>query len=423
MKMVNCPSCGKKTPISNYCAFCGEKITDNPICNKCGNLISIDISECPYCLTPLDEKSFLPQVTLDPWYIQYLQPFKSSLAIVLLLSSYSILQLTLGLVLTIFIPQSTIGDSQTITSLNLIIVILSNLFFIFILTRRSLLLMRDTQKPKISLEGIKLVFLLFFFSILFLEISLIVFEILLDFFSVPPVHSSPYDEYFSSTLNSFLFALLVSIIAPIFEEVLFRQQVLFFLEEIVESKAVLVSIGGIIFSLNHLAADLINGSLRYTIEHLYVVLVLGIVLGVVFYRFGLVYSIILHSLWNMFSFLIQMEQQFPEIIYLFNLVLVISLSIAFLSLVFFIYNFREKIYTIRSHLGENFSLNYNWISLLQNVGLIISYEIITAILLAIDQDIVSVMVFLSIQVLSIILGIQIINFNQRRMKIQKKELI
>jgi membrane protease YdiL (CAAX protease family) len=421
MKMVNCPKCGKKTPFSNYCGFCGEKIVHNLTCNECGNLISIDIAECPKCFTPLQEKASFPQVITDPWYFQYLQPFKSSLTIILLLSSYYILQLALGLVITIFIPPSATEDLQILNSLNLIIVILSNLIFLNILIRkfpRPKVINRESRK---SIYAIKSVIILFFFSILFLEISLVVFEVFLDFFSVPPVRTSPYDEYFSSTLNSFLFALLVTVIAPIFEEFLFRRHVLSYLEEIVQSKPILVFIGGIVFSLNHLPADLINGSLRYTIEHLYVVLFLGIILGVIFYRYGLLYSILLHSLWNTFSFLMQIEQDFPEIIFVFNFALIFGLFIIFLSLVFFIYNFRENIHSLRRNLVGNLRLDTDRISLFQNVVLLISYEILISLLLSIEQNIVSVAIFLSIQVLGIILGILVIEKNQKRTGIQKEE--
>ena len=116
----------------------------------------------------------------------------------------------------------------------------------------------------------------------------------------------------------------------------------------------------------------------------------------------------------------QIEQEFPEIIYLFNLSLIIGMLILLFSLVFFIYNFKENIHSIRRFIVENLRLDSNNISLFRNVVLLMSYEILISILLSIDQNMVSVTIFLSIQVLGIILGIAAIEINQRKIGIQKK---
>ena len=138
--------------------------------------------------------------------------------------------------------------------------------------------------------------IIFLTSLGLLEIFLTLLEHFLDFFSVPPADSTPYDDYFANNLIKLLFSLLVIIIGPLFEEIVFRQHVISFLEERIPSKYPVVFLSSVIFSLNHLPADLQNGSLRYTIEHLFVVFFLGIILALIYYRYGLFFSFLLHSL-------------------------------------------------------------------------------------------------------------------------------
>jgi hypothetical protein len=117
----------------------------------------------------------------------------------------------------------------------------------------------------------------------------------------------------------------------------------------------------------------------------------------------------------------QFEQEFPDIIVLFNFSLIFGLFIIFISLVFFIYNFRENIHLLKKSVVENFRLDTNKSFFFQNVVLLISYQILISLLLSIEQNIVSVTIFLSIQVLGIILGILVMEYNQKGARIQKKE--
>ncbi len=422
MKLVTCPTCEKNTPISNYCAFCGAKIKNITVCSVCNKSIPTNISECPHCFTPTQGIIFVSPVEIVPWYIHYFQPFKSSISIIFLLSSYLVFQMILGFIILLLIPQVDIEDPQVSILVNLLIISLSNLSFIFVLVIYSPFFRKREIKNLRNSQGIILLFILFFFSISLLELSLAILENLLDFLSIPPIQSSPYDDYFSSPISTLIFALLATVIAPIFEEIIFRQHVISFLDDGVTSKPVVIFISGIIFSLNHLPADLINGSLRYTIEHLYVVFFLGIILGAIYYKFGLLYSIFLHSMWNIFSLIMEIWKSSPEIIFIYNLSTLIGVIFLLLSLLFSLYYYRRSIHRKWTRIKRSHEFNSRSIPLVGNISIVVSYEILVAFLLFIDQNILSVTFFFIIQILGIIIGFRILEYESKKLEKTKSNI-
>jgi len=293
LKTVTCPNCGHSFPISHYCIHCGEKMENIWACKKCNNLYLNQNKNCPYCSTPINHFS-------SPKYVTYLMYFQPTLSIVFLLSSYFIVQMIVGFCFYLFFPESSQNNNTISDTVNLLVIIISNLIFILILTKYSPYNINNLGSDRRNFSKLSSILGLFILSLSFLELSLTLFNHFFDQLSIPPSLSSPYDDYFGNPINAIIFSLLVIIIGPVFEEIIFRKHISSFLESNISSKIFVIFLSGIVFSLNHLPADLLNGSFRFTIEHLYVVFILGLVLGVIYYKYGLLYSIIFHS--SPFSF-------------------------------------------------------------------------------------------------------------------------
>lgn len=362
-------------------------------CNTCNNMYLNQSQNCPYCSTPINHYPISK-------FVKYLMYFKPTLSIAFLLSSYFIAQMVLGFCSYIFFPELSQQNSVTSDTVSLLITIISNLIFILILSKYSPYRSNYRSVKNNSFNRIFTTFGLFILCISFLELSLTFIEHFFDLISLPPSLSSPYDNYLENTNNAIIFSFLVILIGPIFEEIVFRQHINAFLESSIDSKLFIILTSGLIFSLNHLPADLLNGSFRFTFEHLYVVFILGIVLGVIYYKYGLLFAIIFHSLWNTFSLLTQIESLIPDPVLLSNMLLVIGLTSITILPGFFIYRKNKK---IKESLWKLFSKKISrhiWI----NLVLIILYEVLIAILLVTYQNLISIFFLLVIHTLGIILG-------------------
>jgi hypothetical protein len=206
----------------------------------------------------------------------------------------------------------------------------------------------------------------------FLELTLTFLNYFFDQLSIPPSFSSPYDDYLGNPSNAIIFAFLVMCIGPIFEEIVFRKHVSYFLESNISSKLFVIFLTGVIFSLNHLPADLLNGSFRFTLEHLYVVFILGLVLGVIYYNYGLFYSIGI-----------------------------------------IVYKEKEKVTNMKNSLCDRLSSKKLSLSVFTNTLAIITYEFLVAILLVTYQSVLSTLLLLGIHSLGIILGFIVLDIDLR----------
>ena len=405
--MVTCPYCGHSFPISNYCIHCGERMENIRTCKKCENLYLKQLQSCPYCFTPINHLS-------SPKYISYLMYFQPTLSIVFLLSSYFITQMVLGFCFYLFFPEINQEDTIISDTVNLLIIIISNLIFILILTKYSPYKFNNRNTGKRNLTKLLTIIGVFVLSISFLELSLTLFNHFFDQLSIPPSLSSPYDDYLGNPVNAIIFSFLVIFIGPVFEEIIFRRYISSFLELNISSKTFVIFLSGIIFSLNHLPADLLNGSFRFTIEHLYVVFILGLVLGFIYYKYGLLYSIVFHSLWNTFSFLTQIENVLPDPVFLSDVLLIIGLISITVIPGFIVYQNRENMRNIKNFVGILLTSRKISLPALMSTISIIIYELLVAMLLVANQNVLSIFLLLGVHLLGIILGFIVLDTDLRK---------
>ncbi len=388
MSKVLCPHCGNEIPYKNYCIFCGGKIERTISCENCNNRYNYDLLACPTCHTPHAFDAQLSPHNSTPWFITRLLPFDSSLLIIFIFSSYFIIQSITSIVIILFLPFKISSDAELLNLLTLIITIISDLVFVILLVKIVPFTVKKIRPVKNKQRIVLLTGIIFLTSLGLLEIFLTLLEHFLDFFSVPPAYSTPYDDYFANNLIKLLFSLLVIIIGPLFEEIVFRQHVISFLEERIPSKYPVVFLSSVIFSLNHLPADLQNGSLRYTIEHLFVVFFLGIILALIYYRYGLFFSFLLHSLWNIFSLLAQLGISTPEIMKFLDILLIIAFLLLIIISIIILGRLAGIIIKGNKNLNLNIHLNITEYRnpLIRNTILILVFEFLNAYLLLLASD-------------------------------------
>jgi hypothetical protein len=232
-----------------------------------------------------------------------------------------------------------------------------------------------------------------------------ILDSILDFIDIPSTVTSPYDTYFIDPYITTMFAILVIFIGPIFEEVIFRHHFISIL-------------GSNIFSLTHLPADFLYGSLRFTIEHLTVVFFLGIVLGIIYFRFGLIYAIFFHSLWNLFSMIAQLSITHNQFEQFLNLILLIGYFLLVITLIILLY----RLFTYkRNELTEFFQFKKQFgISELLSLNflIIITFEILSALFSVGGENLFSFMLLLGLQVVALILGFLIFEYDAKKRRTQ-----
>ena len=390
MSRVICPNCRNDIPINRYCVFCGEKIEGIISCTNCGNEYTSYLTKCPDCSAPRNVETQISAIKSTPWYIKRLLPFDISLLIIFILSSYFIFQFLAGTIAILFLPFDVFNDTAVMDILSLFLTIVSNLVFIVVLVKYepfSLIRIEPVKKKKQTVIRLIGVFLV---AVALLELSIILIDLILDYFSVSPAISSPYDNYFANPFVTVLFSVLVIFIGPLFEEIIFRQHVISFLSARLSSKISVILLSSVIFSLNHLPADIQNGSFRFTIEHLFVVFFLGVVLGLIFYRYGLIYAVFFHSLWNSFSLLPQLDLSAADIEFFLNFLLSVGYILTFILLIIVLVRLRQD-YTKYIPRGRNFQiLTRDNGLLLANAIIIITYDLLNAFLPNVDPDVLGI---------------------------------
>jgi membrane protease YdiL (CAAX protease family) len=207
----------------------------------------------------------------------------------------------LGLVPETVVPN-TAGDGLFI----LLTVITGTLIMIALLMRGIPITFDREHNVGFNSRTLILLGILLGLTISVIEISVSLMDIGLDLFHLDQIQVTPYDVYFVDQINTLLFIILAGFVGPIFEELVFRRYAISMLLTRHESEAPVVITTALIFSLMHLPGDLQIGSLRYIILHLSVTFILGIILGVVYLRWGFFYAVVFHSAWNIFSVVISL---------------------------------------------------------------------------------------------------------------------
>ncbi|MFX0151087.1 MAG: type II CAAX prenyl endopeptidase Rce1 family protein [Candidatus Hodarchaeota archaeon] len=301
-----CPNCMRITPTKSYCIFCGENLENTKNCPRCQASAPIYANFCPYCGQPNPSVPYEFAIKEKPQINQYLVRFRAAIIIIFLLSTFSLAQILIGSFVILLFPNDLAPDSSEIDLINLFSMILSSIFMIFFLTRWTPFSFQKDPPVKNNVSTVIILLVILIVSVSIIEIVIIFVDFGLDIIQLSPSRSSPYDTYFMNPINIIIFLLLVVLVGPILEELIFRRFVISLLSSYTRSKFVVLTISALMFGLTHTPADIIDGSLRYAILHLIATFLLGFILGIIFLAFNLKYAIVFHSFWNIFSFISQL---------------------------------------------------------------------------------------------------------------------
>lgn len=423
MTLIICPNCKKNTPIGNYCVMCGDSFEEYAVCDKCKKYYSKYVSQCPLCT---EQRTFANRDSFQGEeynFVSKLKPFRVSLYILFILSTYFITQMIVVSIIVLVIPSNSQVNTSLINFLSLLTIMISNLIFIFFLIRYNPFNLKKINSTNSRLfPGIQtslLVILLISLS----EILLHFLDGFLDFLKIPSIVVSPYDNYFVDPSTTALFTILIVFIGPLFEELIFRHHFISFLNSSNDSQVSVLVMNGLIFSLTHLPADLQYGSLRFTIEHLTLVFLLGITLGIIYLRFGLIFAIIFHSLWNSFSLIAQFSITQIELEPFLNLFLLIGNFLLMITLIVVLYwIFRNKNKYIFKNGQIKSNLKISRLTIL-NFLVIIAYEVLSAIFTSSEQNMFIFLLLLGTQIIFLIFGFLIFEYDVKKRRISIKNSV
>lgn len=381
-----CPYCEKKTPIKTFCVHCGNKLSNTTLCPYCHATILINTTSCPFC-----RHNFFPSewnnIPKDSLRLNSIfTNFRYAILVIFLLSGYSLTQMMIGSVFLFVFPTNFFLDPINYALLSLVVLLISNTLLIVIMLKWKPFTYQETPQNKSQFSLIFLLLLILIASISVIEVGVALIDFGLDLIHVDPSVSSPYDEFFSTPLNILAFTFLITIFGPILEELIFRRYTISVMLNQCQSKFLGVCTSALIFSLSHTASNVIN-SVRYAILHLFATFFLGIILGIIFLRWGLKYAIIFHSLWNAYSLIVQLLTN-DEAIQLVDLMFLLFLIITLILTIYLFFRFRTFIRRIFREINLPSRTVFLLVSM--NLVLIIIYELIfPLILLSIPSSILT----------------------------------
>jgi membrane protease YdiL (CAAX protease family) len=339
------------------------------------------------------------------WALTNLRP---SILLIFIVATNSIVQLAFSIIFYFFLPGEISSDTNTISELSLLfIIILSNLFMIGIITKiLPFFETKDKFLQKKPINYFKLILVLIF-AISFVEIFTSILNLVLDFVGISPSISTPYDDYFGDPLIILVFTLLIISVGPIFEELVYRKYIISAMSSISNTKPLIIFVSALIFAFSHTAADIFEGSLRYTLLHFSAISILGIILGIIYTYWGLKGAIIFHSSWNFFSLAVQILAD-NNYIRMVDLIILLFIGISLLSLIVNIYTNRigfKMLYLKTICLSRKNSL----LILLNFIIISLYVFFLTFIQLFFDQNILTSGFILLINIIGILFGIMLIN--------------
>ena len=287
MKSVKCSHCNEIIPLKNFCPYCGYK---------------------------LDYNTFEPKTKRSRWF----QFFGLAVFTIFLLSLRDIIQIFVGIVLVSMGSLITDINNEVPPWLILIITIISFLLMVFCI---EIWYKKRLQKSLFSSTksiNIPYLFLILVISITLIENLIYFTDFLLNLFDLDPITTTPYDMYFNDTPSLLVFICLILFIGPLLEEIIYRFFIVTILQKASNSWFTSSIISALIFGLSHTLVDLIESSLRYTILHLLTTFLLGIILCLIFIKWGLIAAALFHSLWNGYSL-------FSQLLFMNNLTSILDL--------------------------------------------------------------------------------------------------
>ena len=405
-----CSYCGKKTSGKNFCDHCGNPLSKVNICLRCHASIPIKARSCPFCSHNGSPSKFDNTMKDNSRLNWILTNFRPAILVIFLLSTYSLAQLVIGSVFLFLFPTDFFSDPTSYAFFSLIIMLVSSTLLIAIIMKWIPL---SSQKKPLEKTQIPLLFLLLIILILsvsIIEIFVTFIDFGLDLINIAPSQSSPYDDFFITPLNILTFAILVTTVGPIFEELVFRRFTISVMLKQCKSKVLVVCMSALIFSLSHTATNLLE-SLRYAILHIIATFIIGIVLGIIFLQWGLKYAIIFHSFWNFFSLIIQLLI-INDSIKLIDLIILLFIIITVIFTVFSLLLFRNSLSRVISEV--TLPRKNDLLLIFANFILIITYDLlIPLILLSGAQNIVTAGLIVLFQFCCFLLGLQLISKDQK----------
>lgn len=401
-----CPYCGKKTPVKIYCVYCGNRISDVTICHQCHSSVPINASSCPFCQHKIISSKFNGALKAFPKSAWIFTNFRSTIWVIFLLSTFTLTQLVIGSIFLFLLPADFLDDPVNYAFLSLMIMLASNTILIIIIMKGK---PGSFWKKPLEMSRVQLIFLLFVILIVTvstIEILATLIDFGLDLIGMDPSLSSPYDDFFLTPLNILMFTFLVTTIGPIFEELVFRRFTISMMLKQCQSRVLVVFTSALIFSLSHTAANLLE-SFRYAILHMVATFIIGIVLGIIFLRWGLRFAIIFHSIWNTFSLIVQLSIIY-ELSKIIDLMLVLFMVTTFIFIAYFFFKFRTSLRRIISEII--LPTRTEFLLLFTNFILIITYELLLPlILLSEPQNILKSGFILFYQFCGFLIGLILIN--------------
>ncbi len=401
-----CPYCSKKTPVKIYCVYCGNKLSDVTICHHCHSSIPINASSCPFCHYKIISSNINGALKTFPKPNWIFTNFRSTIWVIFLLSTFTLTQLVIGSVFLFLLPADFLSDPVNYTFFSLMIMLVSSTILIITIMKG-----KPGSFPKKPLEMNQIQLIVILIVILIVTISTIdilttLIDFGLDLIGMDPSLSSPYDNFFLTPLNILIFAILVTTIGPIFEELVFRRFTISMMLKQCQSRVLVVFTSALIFSLSHTATNLLE-SFRYAILHMVATFIIGIILGIIFLRWGLKFAIIFHSIWNTFSLIVQLLIIY-DLSKIIDLMLAFFMITTFIFIAYFFFKFRTS---LRRTISDTvLPTKSEFLLLFTNFILIITYELfLPLILLSEPQNILKSGLILLYQLCGFLIGLILIN--------------
>lgn len=211
----------------------------------------------------------------------------------------------IGSIFVLVFPSAFFIDPIKLALLSLMVLLVSNALVIPILLKWKSFNYQPPLSKNSKYSPIFLLLLLLVASVSIIEIVVTIIDFGLNLIHVDPTLASPYDEYFNTPINLLGFMILITIFGPILEELIFRRYTISTILNQCQSKFLVICTSALIFSLSHTVTNLAT-SVRYAILHFFATFILGIILAIIFLRWGLKYAILFHSFWNFYSLIVQL---------------------------------------------------------------------------------------------------------------------
>lgn len=408
MHSQKCPYCGKKTPLNQYCAYCGKSLQDTKLCSKCNAFISSNENKCLSCGSEVNNFDSIVELRVFSRLDSILTKFKPSILLIFLITTNLILQLAISIIFYFFFPGELNSETNTISELSLLfIIIASNIFMIGLMIK--ILPFSENMEivgEKNTFSYFKLIIVLIF-AITIIEIFTIILNSIFDFIGISSLQKTPYDDFFGDPITIIVFTFLIVSVGPIFEELVYRKYIISIMSDFTNSKTLIIIVSALIFAISHTAADIMEGSLRYALLHLFAVIILGIILGIIYNYWGLRGSIIFHSLWNLFSLIAQLLVN-NSLVSLLDLILSFFVGISIFSSIITIYKIRSQIKELFHKISVP-TLNETFY-ILSNFSIISLYIFIHAFVqIFLNQNMITALILLLFNIGGIIFGIILIN--------------